>query len=232
MGIILLPAIIFSAIVQAKVNGTFKKYGKVEAQKGLTAKQVAEQMLEKYGADDVVVKKVKGSLTDYYSDKDKTVALSEDVCDSTSVSAIGVAMHEVGHAIQYAEGYAPIKFRNFMVKVSNLSSQLLWPLVIIGLIFNFGVESGGVFGNICLWAGIGFFAISIIFNLITLPVEYNASNRAKKIMASENILTTQELSQASEVLNSAALTYVASLVVSVLNLLRFLIVMLGNKKSD
>ena len=232
MGIILLPAIIFSAIVQAKVNGTFKKYGKVEAQKGLTAKQVAEQMLEKYGADDVVVKKVKGSLTDYYSDKEKTVALSEDVYDSTSVSAIGVAMHEVGHAIQYAEGYAPIKFRNFMVKVSNLSSQLLWPLVIIGLIFNFGVENGGVFGNICLWAGIGFFTIAIIFNLITLPVEYNASNRAKKIMASENILSAQELSQASEVLNSAALTYVASLIVSVLNLLRFLIVMFGNRKND
>ena len=232
MGIILLPAIIFSAIAQAKVNGTFKKYGKVEAQKGLTAKQVAEQMLEKYGADDVVVKKVKGSLTDYYSDKEKTVALSEDVCDSTSVSAIGVAMHEVGHAIQYAEGYAPIKFRNFMVKVNNISNILLWPLVIIGLIFNFGVENGGVFGNICLWAGIGFFTIAIIFNLITLPVEYNASNRAKKIMASENILTTQELSQASEVLNSAALTYVASLMVSVLNLLRFLIVIFGNKKSD
>lgn len=232
MGIILLPAIIFSAIVQAKVNGTFKKYGKVEAQKGLTAKQVAEQMLEKYGADDVVIKKVKGSLTDYYSDKEKTVALSEDVCDSTSVSAIGVAMHEVGHAIQYAEGYKPVKIRNFMVKVCNLSSKLLWPLVIIGLIFNLGVESGGVFGNICLWAGIGFFTLSIIFNLITLPVEYNASNRAKKIMANENILTTQELSQASEVLNSAALTYVASLMVSVLNLLRFLIVMLGNKKSD
>ena len=232
MGIILLPAIIFSAIVQAKVNGTFKKYGKVEAQKGLTAKQVAEQMLENYGAEDVVIKTVKGSLTDYYSDKEKTVALSEDVCDSTSVSAIGVAMHEVGHAIQYAEGYKPVKIRNFMVKVCNLSSKLLWPLVIIGLIFNLGVESGGVFGNICLWAGIGFFTLSIIFNLITLPVEYNASNRAKKIMANENILTTQELSQASEVLNSAALTYVASLMVSVLNLLRFLIVMLGNKKSD
>lgn len=231
MGIILLPAIILSAVVQSKVNLTYKKYSKKLSQKGLTAKQVAEQMLQKHGADDVVVKRVKGTLTDYYSDKDKTVALSDGVYDSTSVSAIGIAMHEVGHALQYADGYAPIKFRNLMVGACNLSSKLLWPLVIIGLIFNLGVENGGLLGSICLWAGIGFFTLSIILNLITLPVEYNASNRAKKLMASEGILTEQELSQASEVLNSAALTYVASLIVSILNLVRFLLVFLARDRD-
>lgn len=231
MGIILLPAIIFSAIVQAKVNSSFKKYSQVQSQNGLTAKQLAEQILSKYGADNVTVKKVKGNLTDYYSDKDKTVALSEQVYDSKSVSAIGIAMHEVGHAIQYAEGYAPIKFRNIMVKACNLSSKLLWPLVIIGLIFNLGVENGGVLGSICIWAGIGFFGLTVLFNLVTLPVEYNASKRAKKLMASEGILTKQELIMASEVLNSAALTYVASLAVSILNLLRFLLVFVSRDKD-
>lgn len=231
MGIILLPAIIFSVIVQAKVSLTFKKYSNVTSKKGLTAKQVAEQMLQKYGADDVIVKKTNGNLTDHYNDKIKTVALSQDVYDSTSVAAIGIAMHEVGHALQYADGYVPIKFRNFMVGVCNLSSKLLWPLVIIGLIFNLGVENGGLFGSICLWAGIGFFTFSIIFNLVTLPVEYNASKRAKKLMASEGILTQEELSMASQVLNSAALTYVASLLVSVLNLVRFLIVVLARDRD-
>ena len=231
MGIILLPAIIFVCIAKAKESSTKKKYSKVNSENGLTARQVAELMLQKNGIHNVEVRRVKGQLTDYYSDKDKVVALSEGVYDSSSVSAISVAMHEVGHALQYADGYTPIKFRNLMVKVCNLSSRLLWPLVILGLIFNLGVENGGVLGSIFLWAGIGFFSFSIIFNLITLPVEYNASRRAKQLMKTEGILTDNELSQASEVLNSAALTYVASLVVSMLDLVRFLIVIFGSRKN-
>jgi hypothetical protein len=232
MGIILLPAIIFSAIAQSKVNSTYKRYSKIASQKGLTAKDVAKAMLEKHGILDVEVKKVSGKLTDYYSDADKCVALSEDIYDSTSVSAIGIAMHEVGHAIQYEEGYGMVKARNFMTRVCNLSNKLLWPLVIIGLIFNFGVEGGGILGSICLWAGIGFFTFAIIFNLVTLPVEYNASNRARKLMATEDLLTKDELKMASKVLSAAALTYVAAFTVSILNFFRFLLVMLigGRKK--
>lgn len=224
MGIILLPAILFALYAQIKVDTTYKKYAKVSSKNGKTAHEIAEEILRKNNITDVTVKKVKGNLTDYYSHKDKVVALSSDVYDSASVAAIGIAMHEVGHAIQYAKGYTPIKFRNLMVKVCNISSVLLWPLVLIGLMFGFFITSGSLIGNIFLWAGIGFFGFAVILNLITLPVEYNASKRAKEVISKENILTTEELSMASQVLNAAALTYVASLLVSVLNFIRFILV--------
>ena len=224
MGIILLPALIFAVIAQAKVSSTYKKYSKVISQNSVPANVVAERILQKNGINDVVVKKIGGELTDYYSDKDKTVALSKDIYDSASVAAIGIAMHEVGHAIQYAEGYGMIKVRNFMIRVSNISSIVLWPLVIIGLIFNLAVVSGGVIGNIFLWAGIGFFGFSVILNLVTLPVEFDASNRAKKVMQNEQLLTKEERQGAEKVLNAAALTYVAALIVSIMYLVRFLLV--------
>ena len=230
MGIVLLPAIIFSIIAQAKVTGTYKTYKQVQTSQNIPAYQVAQKVLEKYGIRDVVVKRVGGELTDYYSDKEKTVALSKDIYDGTSVSAIGIAMHEVGHAIQYAEGYKMIAFRNLMIRTSNIASVVLWPLVVIGLIFNLAIIGGGVFGNICLWAGIGFFGISVLLNLITLPVEFDASNRAKKIMKAEGLLTKEEQNGASKVLNAAAMTYVAALLVSISYLVRFLLVVLLNSK--
>jgi len=228
MGIVLLPALIFAIIAQAKVKSEYAKYADVISQSGTPANMVAQRILESKGINDVVVKKVAGELTDYYSDKDKTVALSQDIYGSASVAAIGIAMHEVGHAIQYAEGYGMIKFRNLMIKVNNISSVLLWPLVIIGLIFNLAVLNGGIIGNIFLWAGIGFFGFSVILNLVTLPVEYDASNRAKKVMKEEQLLTPEERQGAEKVLNAAALTYVAALVVSVMYLVRFLFVVLMN----
>ena len=230
MGIVLLPAIILSLVAEAKVKMAYQQNMKVLSQNGLTAHQVAEIILEKQGIAEVAVTKVGGELTDYYSDKEKVVALSNDIYDSASVSAIGIAMHEVGHAIQYHEGYKPIAFRNIMVKVCNLSSKILWPLVIIGLIFNLAVVGGGIFGEICLWAGIGFFGFSVILNLVTLPVEYDASNRAKSIIQQENLLTKEEFEGASKVLNAAALTYVAALMVSVMNLVRFLLVVFMNTR--
>ena len=224
----MLPALIFAIIAQAKVKSAYAEYSKVTSKKGITAKVVAEQILEKKGIKDVVVKRIGGELTDYYSDKEKTVALSQDIYDSTSVAAIGIAMHEVGHAIQYAEGYGMIKARNVMIKVNNISSVLLWPLVIIGLIFNLAVLDGGLIGNFFLWAGIGFFGFSVILNLVTLPVEYDASNRAKKVMIEEDLLTVDERQGAEKVLNAAALTYVAALIVSVMYLVRFLLVVFIN----
>ena len=230
MGIVLLPAILFAVIAQARVNSTFDKYSRVASSKNIPAYMVAEKMLEKKGIRDVVVKRVSGKLTDYYSDSEKVVALSEDIYNSSSISAIGVAMHEVGHAIQYAEGYKMIMVRNLMIRTSRISSILLWPLVVIGLIFNLAVVGGGLFGQICLWGGIGFFSISILLNLVTLPVEYNASNRAKELMEKEGILTKQETQSAAKVLNAAALTYVASLVVSIFYLVRFLLVVFLNSR--
>ena len=232
MGIILLPAIIFSIYAQSKVNSTYSEYLSKKTQNGMPASVVAKKMLEKKGIFDVVVKKVAGKLTDYYSEKEKVVALSQDIYDSDSVSAVGIAMHEVGHAIQYAEGYKPIVMRNIMIKASNISSVVLWPLVIIGLIFNFAVVGGGVIGSVFAWAGIGFFGIAVLLNLITLPVEYDASNRAKKLMEQENLLTTEERVGASKVLNAAALTYVAALLVSVMNLIRFILVVMMNSRRD
>ena len=226
MGIVLIPALIFAAAAQAKVMAAHKEYSQMLSQKGVAAHVVAQQILLKNGIEDVVVKRVNGNLTDYYSDKDKTVALSQDIYDSTSVSAIGIALHEVGHAMQYASGYKMVYLRNFRVKVCNISSVILWPMVIIGLIFNFAVLDGGLIGNIFLWAGIGFFGLSVIFNLITLPVEYDASNRAKKVIKEQNLLTPEEQEGASKVLNAAALTYVASLIVSIMYLVRFLLVVL------
>ena len=230
MGFILIPALIFAVIAQAKVSNAYKKYAQVKSQNGVPANIIAQNILQKNGIYDVVVKKIGGELTDYYSDKDKTVALSSDIYNSTSVSAIGIAMHEVGHAIQYAESYALIKVRNFMIRVSNISSILLWPLVIIGLIFNLAVVSGGVIGNIFLWAGIGFFGLSVILNLVTLPVEFDASKRAKKVMQDENLLTLEERQGAAKVLNAAALTYVAALIVSIMYLVRFLLVVFVNSR--
>ena len=228
MGIILLPAIIFSIYAQIKVDSAYKKYLTVKTQNGVPASQVAKQMLQKKDIFDVVVTKVSGTLTDYYSDKDKVVALSQDIYDSDSVSAVGIAMHEVGHAIQYADGYKMVHVRNIMIKVSNISSVVLWPLVIIGLILNLAVVGSGVVGSVIAWSGIGFFAIAVILNLITLPVEFDASNRAKKLMEQENLLTVDERVGATKVLNSAALTYVAALMVSVMNLVRFILVVLIN----
>ena len=167
MGIVLIPAIILSVVAQAKVKSAYANYSKIETQNNLPANVVAEKILEKQGIRDVVVTKIGGELTDYYSDKDKTVALSKDIYDSTSVAAIGIALHEVGHAIQYNEGYKMVGIRNFMIRVSNLSSKILWPLVVIGLIFNLAVVGGGIFGEICLWSGIGFFGIAVIFNNFT-----------------------------------------------------------------
>src|SRR5574344_1560839 len=221
MGIILLPAIIFSLIAQIKVDSTFKRYGAVESKKGIPAYIVAQKALEDNGIRDVVIVKTSGHLTDYYSDKDKKIALSDDIYDSKSVAAIGIALHEVGHAMQYNENYKPVYFRNFMVKVCNISSKVLWPLVIIGLIFSLLSTGSGIFGSVCLWAGIGFFGFSVIFNLITLPVEYNASNRAKTVIKKNGLLDEEEQEMSAEVLNSAALTYVASLMVSIMYLVRF-----------
>ena len=230
MGVVLIPAIIFAIVAQAKVKSCYNQYSQVTSSQNLTAHEIAEKVLKSKGIDEVVVKKIGGELTDYYSDKDKTVALSQGVYDSNSLAAIGIALHEVGHAIQYSEGYKMIYVRNIMIKTSNIASVLLWPLVIIGLIFNFAVLDGGIVGNVCLWAGIGFFGISILLNLVTLPVEYNASKRAKDIIASQNILTKPEQEGVAEVLNSAAMTYVASLVVSIFYLLRFLLVVVLNSR--
>lgn len=227
MGIILLPGIILAIIAQAKVTSSFNKYDKIPAECGMKASEVARLFLDHAGLQDIKVVRVKGHLTDYYNHKDKVLALSDSVHDSTSVSAIGVACHEVGHALQYKTKYAPIMLRNLVVHMCNFANNMLWILIFLGFIFYYLP-----IGNVFLWLGVGVFALSVLLNLITLPVEYNASRRATQILLDSTILTQEETDGAKKVLNSAALTYVASLVVSILNLLRIIIVLFGSRSRD
>lgn len=221
MGIILIPGIILGIYAQSKVNSTFGKYSKIPNANGKTASEVAKIMLNAAGCNDVTVTKINGNLTDNYNHSTKTVSLSSTVHDSTSVAAIGVAAHEIGHVLQYKTNYFPIKLRKLAIISSNISSSLLWPLLFFGLLLNFTMTSS--IGIIAIWAGIIVFGLSVLVNLVTLPVEYNASRRATTILQESGLLDETETKQAKQVLGAAALTYVAALVVSILNLLRFIL---------
>ena len=223
MGVILIPGLIFAAVAQAKVNSAYAEYSKVISNKNILAKDAARQILDGASLENVKIETVSGKLTDHYDPKSNIVRLSSDVVNSSSIAALGIAMHEVGHAIQHNKGYFPAKFRSFAIGFSNITSYLLWPLVIIGLCYNF-LYVEGIVGTICLWSGIAFFGVAVLINIATLPVEYNASNRALKILETTNMLDEEELEGCKKVLRAAGLTYVAALIVSILNLLRFVLV--------
>ncbi|MGD9901113.1 MAG: zinc metallopeptidase [Spirochaetales bacterium] len=224
MGIILIPGLILAIIAQARVTKAFNKYSQVMSMRGLTGSELARKILDEADLQNVEVVRTEGTLTDNYNPKTKTLSLSDAVYSSSSVASLGVAAHEVGHAIQHKEGYLPAKIRSILVPITNLISHLLWPLVMLGLLFNFGAETGGNVGNIFLWSGVILFGAAVLFSLITLPVEFDASKRAKKLMLETNVIDEMEVDGAKKVLNAAALTYVASLVVAILNLIRFILV--------
>lgn len=232
MGIILLPALILAIYAQSKVSTTYGKYSQVLSKKGMKAFEMARLLLDCAELNNVQVIKVSGDLTDYYDDKKKVVALSSKVYDSSSVAALGIAAHEVGHALQFKNNYLPIKIRSAIIPITNISSTLLWPLVMIGLIFNFAAMPGSLIGDICLWSGVIIFGLAALLDLITLPVEYNASRRAVQVLSKTEILTEEETVGAKKVLNAAALTYVAALLTSILNLVRFLLVILMHSRRD
>ena len=223
MGIILIPGLIFASIAQIRVNNAYKQYSMVISKKNILAKDAARQILDGANLENVGLETVRGTLSDHYDPTKNVVRLSEDIASSSSIAALGIAMHEVGHAIQHNKGYFPAKLRKFAVGLSNATSFILWPLVIIGLVYNF-IYLDGFVGAICLWSGVGFFGVAVLLNLITLPVEYNASNRALAILEHTNILDKTELPACKKVLRAAGLTYVAALIVSILNLLRFVLV--------
>lgn len=222
MGIILVPGLLFAIYAQTKVSSTYNKYNQVFANSNITSAQLLKVLASTCNMNYLKIKQIPGQLSDNYNPITEEISLSSSNYDSSTISALGVACHEFGHALQKKERYAPYQVRRILIPITNIASTLLWPLVIIGLIFNFGVEAGGILGDIFLWAGIGFFGIAVLLNLATLPVEYNASSRALNILKSTRTLNEEELSGAKQVLDAAALTYVAALVVSVLNLLRFL----------
>lgn len=219
--ILVVPVVILSMVASARVNSSFKKYSQVFSSRNLTGAQAAFEMLRHYGITNVQVERVNGNLTDHYDPRTNVIRLSDSVYNSTSVAAIGVACHEAGHAVQYAQSYAPIKIRNFVLPAANLGSRAGIPLAIIGFFLNFEVLA---------IAGIVFFSFAVLFQLITLPVEFNASKRALQVITDADILSENEKVGAKKVLTAAAMTYVAALAVSIANLLRILLMFNRRRK--
>ncbi len=231
--LVLIPALIFAAIAQASVKSTFKKYAKCRNTLGLTGAEVARRVLNAHGLYHVSVQSTPGELTDHYDPRENVIRLSESVYNSRGISALGVAAHEAGHACQHAEGYIPIKVRAAIIPITNIGSRLSMPLFFIGmLISGIGFYETGVWvenpiGTVLMLAGIIFFSFSTVFQLVTLPTEFNASHRALRTLESEAILTKEELPAARKTLAAAAMTYVAALAVSLASLLRLILIFMS-----
>lgn len=220
--LIVISALI-SLFAQFLVNSRFSKYSRVRSRSGMTGAQAAERILQSQGIYDVAIQRVSGKLTDHYDPRNKTLNLSDAVYASTSVAAVGVAAHECGHAIQHARGYAPLSFRSALVPVANIGSQLSWLFIILGIFF------GG--SHTLIMIGILMFSAVVLFQLVTLPVEFNASGRALKLLSETGILQKDEVSDTRKVLSAAALTYVAAAATAVLQLLRLLRLFGGNDRD-
>lgn len=213
-------------IASARVKGTFNKYSQLRSMSGMNGAQVAQRVLQAAGIYDVQVRHVSGSLTDHYDPRTKTVNLSDPVYNATSVAALGVAAHECGHAIQHAKSYAPLSIRSALVPIANFGSMLAWPVILIGLFFN--THSSGLIIDI----GILLFSAAVLFQLVTLPVEFDASRRALVMLRTQGILADDELKYTRRVLKSAALTYVASAAAAILQLLRIILITNGRRRDD
>lgn len=221
--ILIIIGVFLSLAASAKVNSTFARYAGVRNWRGITGQMAAEQILHQAGIYDVQVQRISGKLTDHYDPKNKILRLSDSTYGSTSVAAVGVAAHECGHAIQHATNYLPLSIRGALVPMANFGAQISWPMIIIGLLFNGNMS--GLFINL----GILLFSCSVLFQIVTLPVEFNASSRALHILGGSGLLDQEEVGQARKVLGAAALTYVAGAAASILQLLRLLILTRGRR---
>lgn len=221
--ILLVPAIIFTLIAQARVNSAFRKYSRVRNRKNLTGAEAARRMLDYNGLQNVRINAIGGNLTDHYNPRNRTLNLSQSVYGVNSVAAVSVACHEAGHALQHAKGYAPLRLRNSIVPVVNFASGLAWPMILIGvLLLGVGSYEMGYFGMLLLDFGIIAFAGVVVFHAVTLPVEFNASRRAIDKMEELGLVAAEDIPGSKKVLRAAALTYVAALATAVANLLRIL----------
>lgn len=219
--LIIIGALI-SLAASAKVQSTFRKYNQVRSRTGLTGAEAARRLLQAQGIYDISIQRVSGNLTDHYDPKNKILRLSDSTYGSASVAAIGVAAHECGHAMQHAEGYAPLSFRTALVPVANFGSQFSIILIVAGLIF----------GQVLVEVGILLFCAVVLFQLVTLPVEFNASRRALRLLGDNGILYDEEVGMTRKVLTAAALTYVASALMSILQLLRLVLLFGGRRRDD
>lgn len=220
-GVIMIPVLLFSFYCQIKVKRAFRRYSSVHAMCGMTGAQAAARLLQLNGITDVQIRQIGGTLTDYYDPKNKEICLSGDVYNATSVAAIGVACHEAGHACQHAQGYAPLKIRNAAIPATRIGSSLGIPLVLLGMVFTW---------RPLIMVGIVLYALVALFQLLTLPVEFNASRRALQTIESNQFLIEQEYRGAKKVLTAAALTYVAALASALATLLRLLL--LAGRSND
>lgn len=213
--ILVVPAILISVFAQAKVQSTYKKYAKVMSKSGLTSHEVTRKILDKAGLTNVRIEHVNGTLTDHFDPTKNVIRLSDSVYSDASVASLGVAAHEAGHAVQYAVGYTPIKLRNTVLPAANIGSKLSVPLILLGIIFSI---------RPLITFGILLFSLVLLFQLITLPVEFDASRRALKVLGETNILDAEELSGSKKVLSAAAMTYVAAALLSAMQLLRLVLI--------
>lgn len=223
--ILVLVGVLICVAASARVNRTFDRFSRVRSYSGMTGKEAAERILRSSGIYDVQVIHIPGNLTDHYNPGKKTLGLSDTVYNSASVAAIGVAAHECGHAVQHATGYAPLKIRGALVPAANFGSMAAWPLILIGLLMN--GDTAILFINL----GILVFSAAVLFQIVTLPVEFNASRRAVRVLESSGMLYPDEVDSVKKVLSAAALTYVASAASMILQLLR-LIIIGGRKRND
>ena len=224
---LVLPCILLSLWASSNVNSTFKKYSRQFSRRGLTGAEAAQRVLSSNGVHGVRIERVSGNLTDHFDPKTNVIRLSDSVYSSTSTAAIGVACHEAGHAVQYAENYAPIKIRAAIIPLTNFGSKIAMPLILAGILMTFL----GSFSDTLVYLGIAAFGMSLVFQIVTLPVEFNASRRAMQAIESANILTEEEQRGARKTLTAAALTYVAATAVALAQLLR-LILMFGGRRRD
>lgn len=226
--VIVLPCLILAMWASSNVNSTFKRYSNVLSARRITGAQAAERVLRANGVMNVRIERVSGHLTDHYDPKTNVIRLSDAVYDSHSVASIGVACHEAGHAVQYAQSYAPIKLRAAIIPITNIGSKLAMPLILLGVLLSFGESISYGF----VYAGIACFSLSLVFQLITLPVEFNASRRAMNAIEEGNILSEEEQRGARKTLTAAALTYVAATAVSLAQLLRLLVIFGGGRRRN
>lgn len=223
--LVLIPVIV-AMLASANVNSTYKKYERVRNSRGLTGEMAARKILDANGLYNVRIEHISGSLSDHFDPRSNVVRLSDSTYASSSVAAVGVAAHEVGHAIQYAKGYTPMKIRSAVIPLTNIGSSLSYPLVILGLVFH------SALGDFLINAGIILFLAVVVFQFATLFVEFNASSRAMKTLENDHILEGDELSMSRKVLTAAALTYVAALFTAIVNLLRLLLIAGRRNRND
>lgn len=223
--LLVLIGVALSLWASARLRSTFSKYSQMRSYSGLTGAQAAERILRNSGINDVRVEHIDGNLTDHYDPRSKVLRLSDTVYGSQSVAAIGVAAHECGHAVQHARGYAPLKLRSAIVPIANFGSAISWPLILVGILI------GGNSSSLLINLGILAFSFAVLFQLVTLPVEYNASNRAVRILDESGILGQEELGATKKVLGAAALTYVAGAATQLLQLLRLLLLFGGRRRE-